>query len=131
MKNFELKKESLNALSNKIHKWAIEKGFYEKEINVPEKLMLIVSELGEALEAHRINKRAHLSVYDKRNIEDNDINYDSVFCNLIKDTLEDELADAIIRILDLCDALSIDIDFHVAAKHHYNLNRPYKHNKEY
>ena len=37
------------------HLAAREKGFWKKERNVGEMLMLIVSELGEAIEAHRTN----------------------------------------------------------------------------
>jgi len=48
----------------------------------------------------------------------------------VKDTFEDELADTIIRILDLCGYLGIDIDEHINLKMAYNRERPYKHNKK-
>lgn len=38
-----------------------------------------------------------------------------------------ELADAVIRILDLCGALGIDLEQVVETKHSYNATRPYRH----
>ncbi len=38
-----------------------------------------------------------------------------------------ELADAVIRIFDLCGALGLDIERAIAEKHEYNKGRPYKH----
>jgi NTP pyrophosphatase (non-canonical NTP hydrolase) len=49
----------------------------------------------------------------------------------IKDTVEDELADVIIRTLDLCGYLGIDIEKHVELKMRYNESREYKHGKNY
>jgi len=43
----------LNKLAEEIHKNAVDKGFWEKPVEVGTSLMLIVSELGEALEADR------------------------------------------------------------------------------
>jgi len=53
------------------------------------------------------------------------------FKNHIKDSFEDEIADAVIRLLDMCGGLRIDIDFHVTSKLMYNASRPYKHGKKY
>jgi len=49
----------------------------------------------------------------------------------VKDTFEDELADTIIRVLDICAFRGIDIEKHVLAKLRYNEQRPYKHGKKY
>lgn len=49
----------------------------------------------------------------------------------VKDTLEDELADALIRLLDLTAHLGIDIERHIELKMQYNALRPYKHGKKY
>ena len=50
---------------------------------------------------------------------------------LIKDTYEDELADALIRLLDHFAAIGASPDVHVTRKMQYNSLRPYKHNKKY
>lgn len=42
---------------------------------------------------------------------------------------EEELADIIIRCLDLSRRLKIDIQNAIEMKHQYNLSRPYKHGK--
>ena len=44
----------------------------------------------------------------------------------VKDTFEDELADSIIRLLDLSAMLDIDIEFHITQKMRYNKTRGYK-----
>jgi len=86
----------------------------ELNMNIPERLMLCVSELGEAMEAHRKNKFSH-------DIVENDKKY---FEKNIKDTFEDEMADVIIRVLDLCHYMKIDIESHIRAKMDYNKTRP-------
>lgn len=42
-----------------------------------------------------------------------------------------ELADAVIRIADLCGHLGIDLDAVIAEKMAYNAGRPYKHGKRF
>lgn len=121
---------SLNRLAREIHADNVGKGFWEKPRNVGELLMLVVSELGEGIEAHRKDNFANLEQY----IEDtkgNDRIDPEAFKKHIKDTFEDELADAIIRLLDMCYGLNIDIEFHVSEKLKYNRTRGYKHNKSY
>jgi NTP pyrophosphatase (non-canonical NTP hydrolase) len=119
---------SLNILAERIHNGNKNRGFWDTERNVGEMLMLVVTELSEALEAHRSGK-----FFNKAN----KINYleseDMVqaFKDNVKDTFEDEIADAMIRLLDMCGGLGIDIDFHVSSKVLYNSTRPYKHGKKY
>ena len=87
---------------------------YGKKRNLSELLMLIVSELGEACEALRSGKRQH-----------------AVGFNWEKDTFEDELADAIIRICDLAESEGIDLQWQIKKKLEYNKSRPEKHGKEF
>ena len=123
----------LNELSKEIHNNAKEKGFYEKERNISELLMLIVSELGEAQEALRKGKRVRYWQIDyyKDCVDNPNLDADMVFESSIKDTFEDEIADSIIRLLDLCGYMNIDIDFHLKEKMKYNKNREYKHGKKF
>lgn len=70
---------------------------------VPTKLMLTVSELSEAMEAHR------------KNLPDDKLPH--------RDGVEVELADAVIRIFDLAGALGYDLGAAMAEKLQYNLTR--------
>jgi NTP pyrophosphatase (non-canonical NTP hydrolase) len=81
-------------------------GTFEKD-NVPTKLMLIVSELGEALEAHR------------KGLE-------SDHCPGLSG-MQEELADVQIRLFDLAEMLGMDLLSAVMQKHNFNKTRPYLH----
>ncbi|MBI4309379.1 MAG: nucleotide pyrophosphohydrolase [Candidatus Omnitrophica bacterium] len=95
-------KLTLNEWSARCHGIAKEKGFWDKERNVGEALMLIVTELAEAMEGHRKQDEANF---------------------------KEELADAFIRLFDLCGGMGIDIEKEIAAKSERNKTRPYKHGK--
>lgn len=108
------------------------KGFWDSERNVGEMLMLVVSELGEAIEAHRKGKSAKLDDYKFIATAGFDESDETIaFKENIKDTFEDEIADAIIRLLDMSGGLGIDINFHINAKLNYNRSRPRLHGKTY
>ncbi len=102
MENVQIKGQSLNQLAHTCHSIAMEKGFWDKERNIGEALMLIVTELAEAMEAHRIQDQANF---------------------------KEEIADSFIRLLDLCGGLGIDIEAEIEKKSHKNKTRPYKHGK--
>lgn len=123
---------SIEQLKNEIHKNAIQKGFWDTERNVGEALMLVVSELGEAMEAHRKGwfcDPVELAWFFSTN--DGSHAIEEVFPEKIKDTFEDEIADAVIRLLDLCGGLGIDIERHIEAKMEYNKTRERLHGKKY
>lgn len=125
----------LNALAKQIQKNNAEKGFWDKERNVGELLMLVTSELGEALDAHQKGKfaarEAFFAKLDQTDSEFIEHAYPAVFTNNIKDSFEDEIADAIIRLLDLSAGLQIDIEWYIAAKLKYNTTREKLHGKNY
>ena len=88
------------------HNAAKSKGFWEKERNMQEAFALILSELYEALDAHRKGKFACKKI-DYPSL-DNPI-FEDLFILRIKDTLQDELADVLIRIFDFCGGFKMDI----------------------
>ena len=112
----------LNELAEEIYQNNKEKGFWDNERNVGEMLMLVTSELGEAMEAHRKGRFANLEAYEE---------FSENFEDAIKDTFEDEIADSVIRLLDMCGGLGIDIDTHVRLKLEYNKTRERLHGKKY
>lgn len=120
----------LTDLSLEIHEGNKARGFYDEERNVGEILALIHSEVSEALEAHRSGKRCEWDI-SLAPEGWGDEEYTTRFEGTIKDTMEDELADVLIRVLDLCGYLGVDIDSHLYAKLRYNSTRPYKHGKKY
>ncbi len=127
----------IKKISKEIHQNNIEKGFWEdKETkNVGEVLMLITSELAEALEAHRNGKNANVIEFKKQmngyNVQDSPISFEANFQHYIKDSFEDELADVAIRLFDVCEGFNIDLAWHIRQKADYNKTRPFKHNKAY
>ena len=121
--------KTLNQLRDEIHEYAINKGFWDKEREIGTRLMLCVSELAEAMEADRKDRYADLELIEKD--KEDFIDFKWSFENSIKDTFEDELADTIIRILDLCGAKGIDIEKHIELKMKYNESREKMHGKKY
>ena len=122
----------LKELGLKIHENNKSKGFYDSEKNIGEMLCLIHSEVSEALESDRKNKYADLSTFNNREDErQTDIEFQVDFQELIKDTFEDEMADIVIRVLDLCTFKGIDIENHIKLKMQYNSMRSHKHGKKY
>ena len=129
-----MKIQGLNEASQKIHEANKEKGFYDTPREIGTLLMLIVSELSEALEADRKDRHADFEAYKtKLNSEPNRafVKQPYIFQEYIKDTFEDEIADAMIRLFDLCGYLNIDIENHIKLKLQYNKNRTHKHGKNY
>jgi NTP pyrophosphatase (non-canonical NTP hydrolase) len=148
--------KTLNQLRDEIHANAVKHGFYDNEINAfakacnldigaealqhtffAQKIALIHSELSEALEADRSGRLSDMTRFE--DLSSNPVNptsnprhvYVFNFDLCIKNTVEDELADTIIRILDLCGHMGIDIEKHIELKMKYNELREYKHGKNY
>lgn len=130
----QLKLDGLNESALVMHQEAVEKGFWDVGDNLGEKLMLVVSELSEGLEADRKRRYADWTRFD--HIAANGEGMDgqilpNVFVQDVKDTLEDELADAVIRIMDLAARRKIDLEKHIITKFAYNQTRPQRHGKAY
>jgi len=105
-----------------------------------EMLCLIHSEVSEALEADRKGRYAktekswHIKGLAEKEFgatfyEDNDFLRE--FTLSVKDTFEDELADVMIRVMDLAAFKGIDLEAHIKAKMRYNAMREHKHGKKY
>lgn len=106
-----------------VHALAVAKGWHERPMRdengkvnvdaVAAKLALVHSEISEALEALRDDPR------------------DLGICVSSKGKPEGfvvELADAVIRILDLAEALGVDVELAMMDKHAFNQTRPHRHN---
>ena len=82
---------------------AVKHGFHEKMLTVEHMMMLVLSEIGEAVEADRRN--IHANLIDFENCKD--LTYNDRFKNYVKDSVEDEMSDVAIRLFDLCGTLNI------------------------
>jgi NTP pyrophosphatase (non-canonical NTP hydrolase) len=121
----------LNDLRDEIYQGAADKGFHNKEeVNLPTALMLVVSELSEALEALRGGKHP---LFEPEMSADKELQHSLpnalTFSEEYRGTFEEEIADAIIRLLDIAGMVDMDVDWWVKAKMIYNKERPYKHGK--
>jgi NTP pyrophosphatase (non-canonical NTP hydrolase) len=96
----------VDELVNISHGAASKAGWWDREITwetVPRCLMLIVSEIAEAMEG------------DRKNLMDDKLPH--------RKMLEVELADAMIRISDLAGALNMDLGGAIVEKLEFNSNR--------
>lgn len=122
----------LNEFSQCVHNAQVERGFYEEKREIGTLLMLIVSELAEALEADRKGRYCPNGV--AKEIYEESVRLrgcSSAFEGRVKDTFEDEIADTFIRLFDLVGYLGIDINSHIQAKLVYNTTRGRRHGKKY
>jgi NTP pyrophosphatase (non-canonical NTP hydrolase) len=129
---------NINNLIELSHSTAKEKGFWDSERNIPELLMLVVSELSEGLEAlrkeHKSNPDTVSSLYNSYLEEPYPMDaetFKTEFQNHVKNSFEDEIADTVIRLFDLCGGLGIDLETHILLKINYNKLRGYKHGKTF
>ena len=120
----------LNKLSKTIHEANKAKGFYDEKTEIGTKLMLVVSELAEGMDADRKGLHAKVDQFEQL-IKSGEYSFQDAFKSTIKDTFEDEMADTIIRMFDLSGFLEIDIEKHIELKLKYNATRPPKHGKNY
>ena len=104
--------EGLDSSSDICHTIAHSKGFTEASKGFAADVMLIVTELSEAVEADRRGTAPdeHVPQFSNRDIE---------------------IADTFIRLFDLCGRYGINIGDAIAAKMSYNITRPKLHGKKY
>lgn len=117
--------ENLNELKDQAYQCAVAHGWHEQEYSNEHFLCLVISELMEAVQADRKGKRANRAEF-KRDYEDEEphdnANFIYNFESCIKDTVEDELADGCIRLLDLAGLRGISLS---------SVPFPFHHRKEY
>lgn len=103
----------LNELRDKAYRNAVVHGWHEENLSDEHFLCLVISELMEAVNADRKGKRALRKIFEANcNTPQPYPEQHWVFCfnQFIKDSIEDELADACIRLLDLAGLRGYDLD---------------------
>jgi len=98
----------LREMQTRVHRTAVDHGWWDSPRSTGEVLMLVVTELAEAMEAYRAGnpESEQISGFSK---------------------LEEELADAVIRLLDFAEERGLRLEEAVHAKMAYNEGRPYRH----
>lgn len=104
----DILRKRISEIQERVHHIAVKHGWWESSRSTGEVLMLMVTEIAEAMEAYR-----------EGNPESEKIPGFS--------KIEEELVDVFIRILDFAERSGFDIEGALAAKIVYNEARPYRH----
>ena len=110
------KSTDLRDIQRAVWRTAEEHGWHKDNDNIPVKLVMIHSEVSEALEEYR-NTPPECEVSD-------------LYYNALSDKPEGfgvELADVVIRVLDLAEMMGMDLTEIILTKMEYNESRPYRH----
>ena len=103
--------KNLNDLRDKAYLCAVVHGWHEENLSDEHFLCLVISELMEAVEADRKGMHANRDIFEyymkQRRRDDDEFIY--AFKHDIKDCVEDEFADACIRLLDLAGLRNVDL----------------------
>lgn len=146
MKN-SLKGKTINEIAKAVHTNAINHGWWDNgERNFGELIALCHSELSEAFEEYR-NGHEPTETYYSCNSDPQRYpcqcvhpgalhrdeqghcthGIDNAPCEFSKmEGIPSELADVVIRVMDICEHYGIDFEAAIAEKHAYNLTRPYR-----
>ena len=109
--------KSINDVAKEVHENAKAHGWWDGgERNFGELIALCHSELSEALEEYR-NGRDFAETYYTPQTDG----------TKKMEGIPSELADVVIRVMDMCEHYGIDLEAAIAEKHDYNLTRPYRH----
>jgi hypothetical protein len=117
---------SLNAIAEKIFAYAEDRGFHEN-VNFYEKIMMIVRELSEVMEAYNaygMEREASDTMINLKHTDPTRLSKDD-FEKHVKGTVGEKFAGVMLNFLDFSKLLKIDLEWHVLAKLAYNQSRSF------
>lgn len=97
----------LNSYRDRVYQNAVNHGWHEEDKSDDHWLCLVISELMEAVEADRSGNYADIEAFEKNEMRE--LDFRENFERYIKDTVQDELADSCIRLLDLAGLRDLDL----------------------
>lgn len=98
MESTPLTQQLLKQLMTKAYENAKAKGFYKPDLDINQALMLIITEMGEAIQASRHNRHGSIEGYNTYlEVSDEHVAYEESF----EGTVESEFADITLRIISL------------------------------
>lgn len=107
---------NLNELRDKAYRNAVVHGWHEEDLSDEHFLCLVISEIMEAVEADRKGKHSKIGMFKEwqgnsipLTEETRQKRFKEDFEAYIKDTVEDEFADACVRLLDLAGLRKADL----------------------
>lgn len=132
----------IKQFAKEVHENAVKHGWWDEERSFGDLIALVHSELSEALEEYRNGHKPDETYYSCKAPATESTNTEKFKgcpvcpapCNNQcaghfgkMEGIPSELADVIIRVLDMAEHYGIDIEAALTEKHAYNLTRPYKH----
>ena len=113
--------KKIKELVKQVHDNAVKHGWHDEEHSKEHYLMLIITEVCEMVDADRCGRHAKKDDFIERmNREPKDEakemyeqNFYYAFKSRIKETVEDEMADVCIRILDMAGEYCLDLDLNL------------------
>ena len=100
----------MTELRDQAYNDACAKGFHDEKHSYRHWMMLIICEVAEVIEADRRGKHADLRTYNFESFSMPEKFRPDLFERKIKDTVEDELADVCIRVLDFMGLEHIELN---------------------
>lgn len=120
----------LSKFQKEVHDNAVSHGWHEEKRTFGDIIALCHCELSEAMEEYR-NEKPNVYFVKHDGWQGDPHSYDCTDLSLRKnEKLEGqvtELADCVIRILDYCASINVDLAEVMQLKHDYNKTRSYKH----
>ena len=105
---------NLNQLRDEAYDTACEHGFHDQTHSPEHLLMLVITEISEAVQADRKWMHANMKAFDYWKEKEGDgfkDKFSNVYKSFISGTVEDELSDIVIRLLDMSGMYKVDLEY--------------------